>query len=110
MNDLNYKAILDSIPLALVFCNTEHIITFMNATAIERYKDRNVTINDSIFDCHEEKDSHEKILEAYSELKNGKSKALMYESKEKEGQKGYLIGVRNSNKELIGYWEKIEEN
>jgi len=100
------KAILDALDIEIVFVDTTHTIRFMNKYAVNNYKDRfgNDLIGKSIFNCHND-NSKRLILQGFLELLKGKDKVLVFEN---EKVKEYMVGVRNENGTLLGYFEIIE--
>jgi len=100
------KAILDALDMEIVFVDTTHTIRFMNKYAANNYKDRfgNDLIGKSIFNCHND-NSKRLILQGFLELSQGKDKVLVFEN---EKVKEYMVGVRNENGTLLGYFEIIE--
>lgn len=100
------KAILDALDIEIVFVDTTHTIRFMNKYAVNNYKDRfgNNLIGKSIFNCHND-NSKRLILQGFLELLKGKDKVLVFEN---EKVKEYMVGVRNENGTLLGYFEIIE--
>ena len=75
------ESILDAYSYEIVFVDRQHIVRYMNKTAKERYGER-VKINQSLFNCHSE-NSKVKIRE-------------------------FFVPVRDSNKHVIGYFERHE--
>jgi DUF438 domain-containing protein len=100
------KAILDALDIEIVFVDTTHTIRFMNKYAVNNYKDRFGTdlIGKSIFNCHND-NSKRLILQGFLELLKGKDKVLVFKN---EKLKEYMVGVRNENGTLLGYFEIIE--
>jgi len=89
----------------LLFVNITHIITFMNKTAIEHYKDQGGEnlVGKSIFSRHNE-NSKMLILEGLKQLQRGLDKVLLFENEE---IKEYMLAVRD-NSTLLGYFEIVE--
>ena len=100
-----FKGILNALDFSIVFVNITHIITFMNKTAIEHYKDQGGEnlVGKSIFSCHNEK-SKMLILEGLKQLQRGLDKVLVFENEE---IKEYMLAVRD-NSTLLGYFEIVE--
>jgi len=100
-------SLLNSIDEEIVLVDTNHKIVFMNIRALENYKDRGgkSLIGKSIFDCHNE-NSKKTILEAYERLKNGEEET---ELKSTSSVKTFVRSVRDSNGNLIGYFERFEK-
>ena len=100
MTDINeiYKSVLEADRAAVVICDLEHTIIYMNPAAVERYakwggKD---LMGRSLLKCHTEK-SGEMI-----------KKVLDWFKASKENKDVYMVALRNGDGDLIGYYEKHE--
>ena len=81
--DLNmvYKSVLEADRAAVVICDLEHKIIYMNPAAIQRYekwggKD---LLGKSLLDCHNEK-SREMIQKVVGRFRESKDNNLVYTS------------------------------
>ena len=105
-----YKSVLEADRSAVVICDLEHTIIYMNSVAINRYgkwggKD---LIGKSLLDCHNEK-SRESINKVLDWFKASKDHNIVYTfHNEKENKDVYMVALRNDAGELIGYYEKHE--
>ncbi len=112
MTDLNeiYKSVLEADRAAVVICDLEHIIIYMNPTAIRRY-DRwggAALLGKSLLACHNEK-SREMIEKVVDWFRADTANNLVYTfHNEKENKDVYMVALRNDSGELIGYYEKHE--
>ena len=112
MTDLNevYKSVLEADKAAIVICDLDHKIIYMNPTAINRYEKwggRNL-MGQNLLDCHNEK-SREMIIKVVDWFKASKDNNIVYTSyNEKENKDVYMVALRNENGELIAYYEKHE--
>lgn len=98
------KAVLESEQSAIVVCDLEHKIVYMNSFAINRYHKNLVGMN--VLDCHNS-DSQEKIKRTLEWFKADKNNNQVLEfHNEKENRDVYTVALRNDDGELIGYWEK----
>jgi len=112
MTDINtiYKSVLEADRAAVVICDLEHTIIYMNPAAIERYvkwggKD---LMGKSLLNCHNEK-SREMILKLLEWFKASKDNNIVYTFfNEKENKDVYMVALRNEEGNLIGYYEKHE--
>ena len=112
MTDINeiYKSVLEADRAAVVICDLEHTIIYMNPVAIERYakwggKD---LMGKSLLNCHNEK-SREMILIVLDWFKASKDNNIVYTFfNEKENKDVYMVALRNEEGNLIGYYEKHE--
>ncbi|MCR4703376.1 MAG: PAS domain-containing protein [Saccharofermentans sp.] len=105
-----YKSVLEADRAAVVICNLEHTIIYMNPVAIERYakwggKD---LMGRSLLNCHNDK-SREMIMKVLEWFKASKDNDLVYTFyNEKENKDVYMVALRNDYGDLIGYYEKHE--
>ena len=112
MTDLNeiYKSVLEADRAAVVICDLEHTIIYMNPTAIRRY-DRwggASLLGKSLLACHNEK-SREMIEKVVDWFRADTSHNLVYTyHNEKENKDVYMVALRNDAGTLIGYYEKHE--
>ena len=112
MVDLNeaYKSVLEADKAAVVICDLEHTIIYMNPTAINRYEKRGgkSLIGQSLLNCHNDK-SREMIIKVLDWFKASKDNNIVYTSyNEKENKDVYMVALRNESGELIAYYEKHE--
>ena len=112
MVDLNeaYKSVLEADKAAVVICDLEHTIIYMNPTAINRYEKwgGKSLIGQSLFNCHNDK-SREMIIKVLDWFKASKDNNIVYTSyNEKENKDVYMVALRNESGELIAYYEKHE--
>ena len=112
MTNLNeiYKSVLEADRAAVVICDLEHTIIYMNPVAIERYakwggKD---LMGKSLMNCHNEK-SCEMIQKVVEWFKASKDNNIVYTFfNQKENKDVYMVALRNEEGDLIGYYEKHE--
>ena len=112
MTNLNeiYKSVLEADRAAVVICDLEHTIIYMNPVAIERYakwggKD---LMGKSLLNCHNEK-SREMIQKVIDWFKASKDNNIVYTFfNQKENKDVYMVALRNEEGNLIGYYEKHE--
>ena len=105
-----FKSIIEQDICAVVICNLEHTIIYMNPVAIERYKKwgGRKLIGKSLLDCHNEqsKKQIENVLYWFQESK--KHNRIYTFHNEKEQKDVYMIALRDEDGTLIGYYEKHE--
>lgn len=104
--DAYFKSIIDQDSSAVVVCNVEHTVIYMNPASIERYK-RNI-VGQSIKVCHNEESNRriDEVVEWFKQSKdNNKLFTVHIDSSNKDV---YMVALRDENKELIGYYEKHE--
>ena len=112
MTDFNevYKSVLETDRAAIVICDLDHKIIYMNPTAINRYAKwggRNL-MGQNLLDCHNDK-SREMIKNVLDWFKASKDNNIVYTSyNEKENKDVYMVALRNETGELIAYYEKHE--
>lgn len=112
MTDLNevYKSVLEADKAAVVICDLDHAIIYMNPAAINRYEKwggKNL-MGQSLLNCHNDK-SREMIIKVLDWFKASKDNNIIYTSyNEKENKDVYMVALRNRAGELIAYYEKHE--
>ena len=105
-----FKSVLDADRAAVVICDLEHRIIYMNPTAIDRYKKWGGAelLGKSLLDCHNER-SREIIRKVVEWFKTSKDNNLVYTFyNEKENKDVYMVALRDDSGELIAYYEKHE--
>ncbi len=110
--DLNelYKSVLEADRAAVVICDHEHTIVYMNPAAVNRYRKwgGKGLVGKSLLDCHNER-SREMIVKVLNWFEKSADHNLVYTSyNEKENKDVYMVALRNGAGELIGYYEKHE--
>ena len=95
---------------AIVVCDLNHTILYMNKVAVKRYEKRGgeKLVGQSLLACHnpESKELINKILKWFSEDENNN---MIYTFRnEKENKDVYMVALRDENNKLIGYYEKHE--
>ena len=96
--------LLDSLKDAFVFCDTTHVIRYMNSAARRRYAGRPAEVGRSIFDCHNEV-SNEQIRSVCARLLGGEDEVLITDD---EKHRIFMRAVRDGDGALIGYYERYE--
>ncbi len=105
------KGILNSYPYPIVFIDDDYIIRYMYRNAeYHYYEERGYKnlIGKSLFDCHNNTQSIEKIKMGYEGIKkNGKEVFVTVTAR---NQRVYMQGVRDSKGNWIGFIERFELN
>lgn len=112
MIDLNeiYKSVLEADRAAVVICDLDHSIIYMNPTAIRRYDKWGgaALLGKSLLDCHHEK-SCEMIIKVVDWFRADARHNIVYTShNQKENKDVYMVALRDDSGNLIGYYEKHE--
>ena len=105
-----FKSIIDQDRCAVVICNLEHEIIYMNPAAVERYAKRGgaALVGKSLMDCHNPQ-SVEMIRKVVVWFAQSRENNIVYTYyNEKENKDVYMIALRNEDGTLIGYYEKHE--
>ena len=101
-----FKSIIDRDNAAIVVCDTDSVIVYMNPSAVKRYH-RDLT-GKSLRDCHNAK-SNEMIDKVLSWFKKSSDNNIIFTyHNEKENKNVHMVALRDDNKNLIGYYEKHE--
>ena len=105
-----FKSVLEEDRCAVVICNVDHKIIYMNPAACERYKKRGGErlVGSNLLDCHNTA-SNELIIKVLEWFKadNSNNRVHTYYN-EKESKDVYMVALRDDNGDLIGYYEKHE--
>lgn len=103
-----FKSVIDHDRAAVVICNLEHEIIYMNPAAKERYKKLGDLLGKSLLDCHSPK-SNEMIKRVIDWFAADNAHDLVYTYRnEKENKDVYMVALRDEDGTLIGYYEKHE--
>ena len=99
-----FKSIIDQDQCAIVICDLDHEILYMNPAAVERP----ALVRKSLLDCHNPR-SVERIQEVVSWFAQSAGHNKIYTSRnEKENKDVYMVALRDRDGALIGYYEKHE--
>ena len=96
--------LLDSLKDPYVFCDTGHVIRYMNRVARERYAGRPAEVGRSIFDCHNAQ-SNAQIEVVSARLQGGEDEVLISDD---EDHRVYMRAVRGQDGAYLGYFERYE--
>ncbi|MBO5448839.1 MAG: PAS domain-containing protein [Ruminococcus sp.] len=110
MIDMFLKSVIDSDTAAVVICDTEHRIVYMNPAAVSRYARSGGSglVGKSLLECHNSQ-SGEKIIQIIEWFKKDKSNNRVFTfHNTKENKDVYMIALRDGDGRLIGYYEKHE--
>ena len=112
MKDLTifYQSVLETDRAAVVLCDLEHTILYMNPAAIRRYEKwgGEALLGKSLLDCHNEK-SCKMIAKVVDWFRASPDHDLVYTfHNEKENKDVYMVALRDTTGGLIGYYEKHE--
>lgn len=105
-----FKSVIDQDRCAVVICNLQHEILYMNPAAISRYGKRGGAklIGQSLLDCHGE-ESGKRIEQVVSWFAESSEHNLVYTfHNETENKDVYMVALRDDTERLIGYYEKHE--
>ena len=105
-----FKSIIDQDTAPIVICNLNNERIYMNPSAVKRYKRRGgeKLLGKSLLECHNDKSNEliKRTVEWFSRDKNN-NRIFAYYNK-KENRDVYIVALRDSNGNLIGYYEKHE--
>lgn len=104
-----FKSVLEQDRAAVVICNLQHEIIYMNPAAVTNYAkwggDR--LIGKSLLDCHNP-ESVENIKKVVEWFAADESHNIVYTfHNEKQNKDVYMVALRDNGR-LIGYYEKHE--
>lgn len=105
-----FKSIIDQDDTAIVICNLEHEIIYMNPKACEAQAKRGgaALIGRNLLQCHSP-ESQEKILKVMAWFAESPEYNWVHTFfNPMQNKDGYMIALRDENGTLIGYYEKHE--
>jgi PAS domain S-box-containing protein len=104
-----YRSIIDQDRCAVVICNLEHEIIYMNPAAAEYYAKHGgeKLVGQNIMECHNAQ-SQEKMKQIVEWFAASPDHNIVYTfHNEKQNKDVYMVALRSGEK-LIGYYEKHE--
>lgn len=104
-----YKSIVDQDRSAVVICDLEHTIIYMNPAAVKNYEKYggDELVGRSLLECHN-RVSVEKIRQVVDWFMADENHNIVYTfHNEKQNKDVYMVALRDEGK-LIGYYEKHE--
>lgn len=105
-----FRSIIEQDRCAVVICNTEHEIIYMNPAAAARYAKRGgaALVGQSILSCHNAQSNEliRKVTAWFGESTEHNMIHTFYN--EKENKDVYMVALRDETGALIGYYEKHE--
>jgi hypothetical protein len=99
-----YEALLDSMKNPVLVADTDHIIKYMNSTAINHYEEGKNLINSNLLLCHNE-ESKKMMIDILKEMQSGLDEKIITDN---EKYRIYMRAVRDTDGILIGYYERYE--
>lgn len=105
-----FRSVIEQDRCAVVICNTEHEIIYMNPAAITRYAKwgGGELIGKSLLNCHNE-ESRKLIKKVLMWFEESREHNIIYTFRnEKENKDVYMVALRDEDGKLIGYYEKHE--
>lgn len=106
MLDLLFKSVIDQDPAAVVICDMQSEIVYMNPAAIARYH-ADLT-GRSLKACHNAKSNEmiDRVLAWFGERRE--NNIIFTYRNEKENKDVYMVALRDGDGNLLGYYEKHE--
>ena len=105
-----YKSVLEQDRAAVVLCDLEHTIVYMNPAAAAHYSKYGGAslIGKCLLDCHnpQSRESIEKVVAWFA--KSPENNMIYTFHNEKQKKDIYMVALRDENGQLIGYYEKHE--
>lgn len=105
-----FWSILQQDRAAVVICNLQHEIIYMNPAAVQRYAKRGgeQLIGRSLLDCHPPA-ANQRIEQVVAWFAASPQHNLVYTYRnEQENKDVYMVALRDEAGQLIGYYEKHE--
>lgn len=105
-----FKSIIDQDRCAVVICNLDHKIIYMNPAAVGNYAKwgGSALVGRNLLDCHNPA-SCEKIQQVVDWFSRSADNNLVYTyHNEKQNKDVYMVALRDGEGRLMGYYEKHE--
>ena len=105
-----FRSVMEQDLCAVVICNLEHEIIYMNPAAVDRYAKSGGAelVGRSLLDCHNARSNEiiKKVVAWFGENTDHNRIYTFYN--EKENKDVYMVALRDEAGTLIGYYEKHE--
>lgn len=105
-----FRSVLEEDLCAVVLCNLEHEIIYMNPAAVKNYAKwgGEALMGQSLMDCHNPKSREmiEKVV-AWFAASTEHNRVFTHHN-EKQNKDVYMVALRDTDGTLIGYYEKHE--
>ncbi len=105
-----FKSALDNDRSPIVICGLDHKIIYMNDSAIKRYSQYGGEdlLGTSLLGCHKKESAAliERVVSWFSESSD--NNMIFTSRNDIENKDVYMVALRSTNGELIGYYEKHE--
>ena len=105
-----FQSLIDQDKSAVVICNLQHQIIYMNPAAVARYKSQGGAelLGKNLMLCHN-KDSQKRIEEVIAWFQESREHNIIYTFyNPKENKDVYMVALRSQDGSVIGYYEKHE--
>lgn len=105
-----FKSLLEQDNSAVVLCNLEHKVIYMNPAACRRYAryGGEKLLGRNLMECHNAKSGEliRRVVDWFQERASNNRVHTFYN--EQENKDVYMIALRDEEENLIGYYEKHE--
>ena len=105
-----FKSVIEQDTAAVVICDTEHRIVYMNPAAVANYHTYGgeKLVGKSIFDCHNEHsvETIRKVVSWFAKSETNNRVHTFFNAKQQKDV--YMVALRDDDGVLIGYYEKHE--
>ena len=105
-----FKSIVDQDRTSIVICDLSHTIIYMNPAAIRNYERRGgeALVGRNLLDCHNDqsKAAIQRVLAWFAEDADHNIAYTFYNPNQNKDV--YMVALRGSDSQLIGYYEKHE--
>ena len=109
-SDIFFRSVLEQDSAPIVLCALDHTVVYINPAAARRYDYAGGAelVGKSLMNCHNAK-SRELIENCLAWFAADEGHNIVHESfNPKENKDVYIVALRDSDKKLIGYYEKHE--
>lgn len=105
-----FKSVLDQDRAAVVLCDLNHTIIYMNPAAKEHYAKYGGgnLVGQNVMNCHAPQ-SRQKILQVVEWFSQKETNNMVFTTHSDSGNRDiYMVALRDEENKLIGYYEKQE--
>ena len=105
-----FKSVIDQDKSAVVICDLQHTVVYMNPAACEQYKKYGGArlLGQNLLDCHNgtSRDKIQRVIDWFGA--SNKNNIVYTYHNAKENKDVYMVALRDETDALIGYYEKHE--
>ena len=104
MNEQFYISLLNSVKDPILVADTNHIVQYMNNSAVKHYSEGESLLQSNLLLCHNV-ESQKMMIEILAKMHKGLEEELITDN---EKYRIFMRAVRDENGKLLGYFERYE--